>query len=124
MVWLLDACEAIHKFEVVELLSCIPYLKLTEMHLKHWDWKMSFLLGPGLLPGAMAVSFGECILGKLTIRNNPFQTHHFGYDSLVTLLKGHQAIYFEITRLNVDFKSNETETDVYIYILYLFFICE
>ena len=29
VVWLLDVCEAIHKFEVVELLSCIPYLKLT-----------------------------------------------------------------------------------------------
>ena len=29
------------------------------LHLNHWGWKMSFLLGFGLFSGAFAVSFGE-----------------------------------------------------------------
>ena len=37
----------------------VPSLKLTQ-HLKHWGWKMSFLLGFGLLTGAMLV-FGGVI---------------------------------------------------------------
>ena len=37
----------------------IPSLKLTE-HLKHWGWKMSFLLGRR--PARCYVSFGECIV--------------------------------------------------------------
>ena len=82
--------------------------KLTQ-HLKHWGWKMSFLLGPGLLAGAMLV-FGRA-LTHFVLKESYF-INHILIDCQTPETKRHKTYNIQVG-----------EHIIYIYLFPYFFNC-